>query len=70
MTEEGIHLISTAECEAAEAMAAMQQARRTLKEARAKQHQVRLSRQYYKVSTEKGKIGNYASSTTLSLEKE
>lgn len=64
MTEEGIHLISTAECEAAEAMAAMQQARRTLKEARAKQHQVRLSRQYYTVSTEKGKIGNYASSTT------
>ena len=64
MNDEGIHLISTAEDEAVEAMAMIQQARRTLKEARAKQHQVRLSRQYYKVSTEKGKIGGRSSSTT------
>ncbi|CAK9067210.1 unnamed protein product [Durusdinium trenchii] len=32
-------------------MAALQQARRSLKEARAKQHQVKMSRQYYKITT-------------------
>ena len=62
--DDDIYLICTAECEAAEVMTAMQQARRILKEVRAKQHQVRLSRHYYKVSTETGKMGNYTSFTT------
>ena len=49
MTEEGIALVAEAAQEAEEAMAAMEQARRTLREARAKQHQVKMSRQYYRV---------------------
>lgn len=55
MISEGIALIGEAEEEAEEALAMMEQARRTLKEARAKQHQVKLSRKYYKVTTDGGK---------------
>ena len=50
LTEEGQVLYSTAEERAQEAYALIQQGRRTLKEARARQHQVKLSRQYYKTS--------------------
>jgi hypothetical protein len=64
MNEEGIYLISEAEQEASGALVAMQQAKRTLREARAKQHQVRLSRQYYKVGSEKLKVGTTSSSST------
>ena len=39
-----------ASSEAESALAAIQNARRTLKDARARQHQVKLSRQYYKVT--------------------
>ena len=49
MTPEGIYLMTEEEEKAEEALALIQQAKRTLKEARAKQHQVKLSRQYYKV---------------------
>ena len=48
LTEEGQALVAEAESEAQEALALLHQARRTLKEAREKQHQVKLSRQYYK----------------------
>ena len=54
MTEEGIALVAEAAEEAEEALAAMEQARRTLREARAKQHQVKMSRQYYKVTEKTG----------------
>ena len=54
MTEEGIALVAEAAEEAEEALAAMEQARRTLREARAKQHQVKMSRQYYKVNEKQG----------------
>ena len=49
MTEEGIALVAEAAQEAEDALAAMEQARRTLREARARQHQVKMSRQYYRV---------------------
>ena len=49
MTSEGIALVAEAAEEAEAALAAMEQARRTLREARAKQHQVKMSRKYYKV---------------------
>ena len=42
-----------AEQEAREAFALIQQGRRTLREARARQHQVRLNRQYYKNNFQK-----------------
>ncbi|CAE7358286.1 nphp3 [Symbiodinium sp. CCMP2592] len=47
-TEEGMALWSEAGVEVESAMAAFQQARRTLREARAKQHNVKMSRQYYR----------------------
>ncbi|CAE7681801.1 RE2 [Symbiodinium sp. CCMP2456] len=47
MTEEGIALVVDYEETAREAMAAMYQAKRTLKEARQKQHSVKQSRRYY-----------------------
>ena len=49
MCEEGIYMIEQAEVTAQEALAALHQARRTLREAREKQHQVKMSRQYYRV---------------------
>ena len=51
MNDEGIALMASAVEAEETAMAALQQARRSLKEARAKQHQVKMSRQYYKVTT-------------------
>ncbi len=64
MSEEGLALVTEAEVEAEQAMALIQQGKRTLKEARAKQHQIKMSRQYYKVkgTTEKASFGS--SSTT------
>ncbi|CAE7764523.1 unnamed protein product, partial [Symbiodinium necroappetens] len=48
MTEEGVALMTSAEDEVQTALAALQQHRRTLREARAKQNEVRLSRKYYR----------------------
>ena len=48
LKEEGLVLYGEAEGEVQEADAMIQSGRRTLKEARARQHQVRLSRQYYR----------------------
>ncbi|CAE7627786.1 unnamed protein product [Symbiodinium sp. CCMP2456] len=47
LNDEGVALIAEAEDEAQQAWATLQHARRTLKEARQKQHQVRMSRKYY-----------------------
>ncbi|CAE7474699.1 unnamed protein product, partial [Symbiodinium sp. KB8] len=47
LNDEGSALIAEAEGEARQAWATLQHARRTLKEARQKQHQVRMSRKYY-----------------------
>ena len=48
LSEEGQALVAEAEEEAQSALAALHQAKRTLREAREKQHQVRMSRQYFK----------------------
>ena len=61
MTEEGIILIGEAEEQAQEAMATMDQAR----SARAKQHQVNMSRQYY-MNAQKGKVSFQERSRTTS----
>lgn len=62
MTEEGIALMSAVQAEE-EAMAVIDNAKRTLREARARQHQVKLSRQYYKVN-EKTSLGCTGSQTS------
>ena len=49
--EEGMALMTQAETTAQEAMAAIANGRRTLREARAKQHEVRMARRYYKTSS-------------------
>ena len=51
MNDEGIALIGEAEEEVQEALNVMHQARRTLREARSKQHQVKMNRQYYQTTT-------------------
>ena len=48
LTPEGQAMLSTAEDEAQEALLAMDNAKRTLRAARQRQHQVKLSRRYYK----------------------
>ncbi|CAE7781523.1 unnamed protein product, partial [Symbiodinium necroappetens] len=48
LNEEGQALMTEAEEDAQQALAVIQQARRTLKEARARQQQVKLSRQYFR----------------------
>ena len=50
MSDEGLAL-TQAEEEAEEALALIHQGKRTLKEARSKQHQIRMNRQYYKTKT-------------------
>ena len=55
MNEEGAALIAEAENEAQEALAAMFQAKRTLKDARQKQHLVKQSRKYYRTSFTSGR---------------
>ena len=63
LTEEGQALVAEAESEAQEALALLHQARRTLKEAREKQHQVKLSRQYYKPGSGRSVSGGASSSS-------
>ena len=48
--DEGFALLGEAEDVAQEALAMMERGRRTLKEARQKQHQVRMSRKYYRTN--------------------
>ena len=50
MTDEGLALMTSAAEQVEEAMAMVEEGRRTLREARAKQHQVKLSRKYYQTS--------------------
>ena len=57
MNDEGIALMTAAVEAEEEAMTALHQAKRTLREARAKQHQVKLSRQYYKTTEKTYKDG-------------
>lgn len=47
LSEEGLALMQDAESEAQSAMAAIEKGRRTLKDARTRQHYVKMSRQYY-----------------------
>ena len=65
MNEEGIVLIGEAEEQVQDALATMDQARRTLRDARAKQHQVKMSRQYY-MNAQKGKMSFQEKSKTTS----
>ena len=51
MNEEGLAIMDETHHSMQEAMATIERGRRTLREARAKQHEVRLSRKYYKTST-------------------
>ena len=50
LNEEGLAAMEAAEDEAQDAMAALEKNRRTLRDARARQHFVKMSRQYYKSS--------------------
>ncbi len=52
--DEGLALLGEAEDEAQQALAMMEQGRKTLKEARNKQHQVRMSRKYFRTSFKSG----------------
>ena len=54
MTEEGQALVAEMETDVQQALAVIQQGKRTLREARARQNQVRLSRQYFKTSINRG----------------
>ena len=69
LNEEGQALMSAAQDEVDRAWAAVQQGRRTLKEARDKQQQVRMSRKYYRTSFKTyrndGKGSSKGSSTCL-----
>ena len=55
MSEEGLAMMADAEEQAEEALAVIERAKRTLREARAKQHQVKLNRPYYRTEVEKYK---------------
>ena len=52
LNDEGMALITEAQADAREAYATLERSRRTLREARARQHEVRQSRKYYKVTLE------------------
>ncbi|CAE7897952.1 unnamed protein product, partial [Symbiodinium necroappetens] len=54
LTEEGQALVAETEEDIQHAMAIIQQGKRTLKEARAKQQQIKLSRQYFKSGPPRG----------------
>ena len=58
LNDKGQALYGEAAHELQEAQAVIQQAKRTLRDARARQHQVRLSRQYYKTSYSKRSTGD------------
>ncbi|CAE7335331.1 unnamed protein product [Symbiodinium microadriaticum] len=51
LNDEGMALITEAQADAREAYATLERSRRTLREARARQHEVRQSRKYYKVNS-------------------
>ena len=51
LNEEGQALMAAAQADAEMALAAVQNGRRTLREARERQQQVRLSRKYFKTTT-------------------
>lgn len=63
MNEEGQILYGEAEEEAQRAFALIQQGKRTLRDARARQHQMRLNRQYYKPTFQKTVVNQNSSST-------
>ena len=65
MNEEGAALIAEAEQEAQEALAAMFQAKRTLKDARQKQHLAKQSRKYYRTSFSSGKSASSSGGTRV-----
>ena len=58
LNEEGQALVVAAQEEVDRALLAMQNGRRTLREAREKQHQVRMSRKYYKTTLRSGQKGS------------
>ncbi|CAE7220198.1 RE1 [Symbiodinium sp. CCMP2592] len=58
LNEEGYALWSSAASEAEEALAALQGARRTLKDARARQHQVKMNRKYFRGGPSGGRGGH------------
>ena len=58
LNEEGQALVVAAQEEVDRALLAMQNGRRTLREAREKQHQVRMSRKYYKTTFRSGPKGS------------
>ena len=58
LNEEGQALVVAAQEEVDRALMAMQNGRRTLREAREKQHQVRMSRKYYKTTFRSGNKGS------------
>ena len=62
LNAEGLALVAAAEDQVTEAMAAIEKGKRTLREARARQHEVRLSRQYFKTGS--GPKGTTSSSTS------
>ena len=63
MNEEGQILYGEAKEEAQRAFALIQQGKRTLRDARARQHQMRLNRQYYKPTFQKTVVNQNSSST-------
>ena len=66
LTAEGQALVSEAEEEAQEALAAIERGRRTLRDARTRQHQVRMARQYHKLpaASTSGKPSSLGSSSS------
>ena len=64
LSEEGQALVAEAEEEAQTALAALHQAKRTLREAREKQHQVRMSRQYFKTGPNRASAAGASSTST------
>ncbi|OLQ06743.1 hypothetical protein AK812_SmicGene9941 [Symbiodinium microadriaticum] len=61
LTAEGVAMLADAETEEQQALAAMGQARRTLKEARMRQHSVKMNRQYYRSQDTGGSRGSGSS---------
>eukprot|EP00439_Symbiodinium_sp_Y106_P064057 s2932_g10.t1 len=61
LNDEGFALVSLAEEEAESAMAAMQTARRTLRDARQRQHQVKQSRKYFQSTTNRSTAASSSS---------
>lgn len=66
LNEEGAAMVIAAQEEAERAMVAVQQGRKTLREARDRQHQVRMSRKYFKTTFKSGNRDFRTSSTKTS----